>query len=171
MGRRGGGHAVWWEIPALITRNYNYLHRFKLTGRCLFLVPVVLRIPAHTSLHRPILQPIPCGYPTRLCACAFLHTLLSIPGSLPVSVFVLCIPTHFSPSPSSNPSHEGSLPSLHPSLCLYCAFLPTSLPPWLPIHPKSVPCLLYTRLCACTCLLYTSPSPRDECTSRMPSSA
>ena len=31
--------------------------------------------------------------------------------------------------------------------------------------------LLQSRMTSCTCLLYTSPSPRDEKVSRMPSSA
>ena len=178
-----------------------------------FLVLVVLQVPTHSSLHRPLLQPIPWWYPTRLGACTFLHTLLStvpsynpshdgilslclyipthsslhrpvlqpIPWWYPVSVLVHSY-THFSP-PSRLTTHpmmvsylslclyiptHSSLhrPVLQPipwwypvsvlvhsctlfssslalylSLYLYCAFLPTSLRPHLPTHPMRVPCL------------------------------
>ena len=129
---------MWWEIPAIITRNYNYnyLHHFKLTGRCpffwfwlscKFLHTLLSTVPSYNPSHGGILpvSVLVHSYtlfspPSRLtthpmmvsclCACALLHTLLLLPGPLPVSVFVLCIPTHFSPSPSSHPSHEGTLP-------------------------------------------------------------
>ena len=188
MGRRGGGHAVWWEIPAIITRDYNYLHHFKVNRQvpfsgsgcpahsythfskpsCLTTRPMMvshlslcLYIPTHTSLNRPVLQPIPWWYPTCLCACTFLHTLLStVPsynpshdGILPVSVLVHSY-THFSP-PSRLTTHPMMVSYL--SLCLY---IPTHTSLHRPVL-QPIPWWYPTCLCACTflhTLLSTVPS-------------